>query len=218
MGMHRWINGILPQGDVGLYCEPFAGMLGVLLNRRPASNELVNDINGHIYTFWRAMRDYPEEFERLCHVTPYCRRTYEEAHEGLHTGAYDGDIVRRAWAVCVVVQQSMAHSVDGKGWGVVYTARGGDSGGKFAEKVHRLHARIRDVQLENMCALSILERLIKVPCDNAVVYCDPPYQDTFTSGYDVAELDREKMSDLLQKQKAKVAISGYDDEWIIWIG
>jgi site-specific DNA-adenine methylase len=49
-------------GDVGTYIEPFAGSLAVLLNRPHAPNlETVNDIDGYIVNFWRAIAHAPDE-------------------------------------------------------------------------------------------------------------------------------------------------------------
>lgn len=49
-------------GDVANYCEPFAGSLAVLLGR-PATHtgrvETVNDLDGFICNFWRAVRADP---------------------------------------------------------------------------------------------------------------------------------------------------------------
>ena len=38
-GTGRWITSLLPQRAGVLYCEPFAGMLGVLLQRPPSKSE-----------------------------------------------------------------------------------------------------------------------------------------------------------------------------------
>ena len=47
-------------GVTDVYAEPFAGSLGVLLNRPPARREVVCDRSGHICNFWRAMQADPE--------------------------------------------------------------------------------------------------------------------------------------------------------------
>ena len=56
-------------GDVGGYVEPFAGSLGVLLGR-PAHHrravETVNDIDGYIVNFWRAVRAEPLAVAEHC--------------------------------------------------------------------------------------------------------------------------------------------------------
>lgn len=49
-------------GDVGSYCEPFAGSLACLLARpTPRGVETVNDINGYLVNFWRAVQAAPDE-------------------------------------------------------------------------------------------------------------------------------------------------------------
>jgi site-specific DNA-adenine methylase len=52
-------------GDVDHYVEPFAGALGVLLNRphpanRPYHSETVNDLDGFVVNAWRAIQWSPE--------------------------------------------------------------------------------------------------------------------------------------------------------------
>lgn len=50
-------------GDVSHYVEPFAGSLAVLLARPggPGRSELVNDLDGMIANFWRAVSLHPDE-------------------------------------------------------------------------------------------------------------------------------------------------------------
>jgi hypothetical protein len=52
------------MGEVSVYCEPFAGSLGVLLQREPAKHEVVNDADGWIVNFWRALAASPDEVAR----------------------------------------------------------------------------------------------------------------------------------------------------------
>ena len=54
-------------GDVGHYIEPFAGSLAVLLQRADPGRrvtETVNDLDGHLVNFWRAIKAAPEEVAR----------------------------------------------------------------------------------------------------------------------------------------------------------
>ena len=52
-------------GDVPNYVEPFAGSLAVLLGRpHVPRTETVNDLDGMIANFWRAVRAVPEEVAR----------------------------------------------------------------------------------------------------------------------------------------------------------
>lgn len=48
-------------GDVPNYVEPFAGSLAVLLNRpHPAKVETINDLDGFVANFWRALKEDPD--------------------------------------------------------------------------------------------------------------------------------------------------------------
>jgi DNA adenine methylase len=71
------IANLLPQHEH--YVEPFAGSLAVLLAKTPSRAETVNDLDGDLVTFWRVLRDRPDELERACALTPHSREEYEQA-------------------------------------------------------------------------------------------------------------------------------------------
>ena len=62
-GKRRWAELIWSKlGDPGVYAEPFAGSLAVLLHRRqPCPREIVCDLDGLLANFWRALRADPEQ-------------------------------------------------------------------------------------------------------------------------------------------------------------
>ena len=61
-GKRRWAASIWSKlGDPGVYAEPFAGSLAVLLHRRqPCPREITCDSDGLLCNFWRALRADPE--------------------------------------------------------------------------------------------------------------------------------------------------------------
>ena len=63
------------------YIEPFAGSLAVLLAKTPSRMETVNDLDGLLMTFWRVLRDQPEQLARACALTPHSRAEYESARD-----------------------------------------------------------------------------------------------------------------------------------------
>ena len=67
-GAHKtgqWIASLLPPvGTTYTYIEPFAGMLGVMLQRPKHRREIANDLDGDLVNWWRAVRDYPEATRR----------------------------------------------------------------------------------------------------------------------------------------------------------
>ena len=85
-GTGKWIAGLLPPpGAAYSYIEPFAGMLGVLLQRQPARREIANDLDGDVINWWRVVRDYPAELGELLDWTPgWSAAMFEEAVANLN--------------------------------------------------------------------------------------------------------------------------------------
>lgn len=48
----------------GHYVEPYCGSLAVLLAKAPSDHETVNDLDGRLMTFWRVLRDRPDDLAR----------------------------------------------------------------------------------------------------------------------------------------------------------
>ena len=208
-----WIAGILPWHRDSCYVEPFAGMLGVLLCRRPVKIEIVNDRDGDLICWWRMVRDHPNKFAHLVIQTPKSRDLYREACSRLKAGI--ASPVRRALALHIRITQGLLH---GTGtcpaqWSPSFkdhisTRKRPESRRK---QFRQLADRLRDVQIENRCVLHLLQRTADI--ERAVIYCDPPYPSATTTPYAHAEIDLPAMREALLAQKGQVAVSGYGDEW-----
>jgi DNA adenine methylase len=55
------------------YLEPFAGGAAVLFAKPPAERETLNDLDGTVMRFWRALREQPEALASAVALTPYSR-------------------------------------------------------------------------------------------------------------------------------------------------
>ena len=216
--INDWIQARLPEA--ALYCEPFAGMLNILLNRKRSRNEIVSDANGHIMTWWRAVRDYPEELARRMMATPFHRAQHRECYEMLFGSGADETrpAIDTAWAVTVVIADGLMHvcSADkSDSWAPKYGTSGRFTREGLASRFAPLADRIREVQFESWPAERMLVRTAGMA--DAMIYCDPPYvsrpKTTIVYGKGAMPIDVPKISELLLAQKGKVAISGYDDEW-----
>ena len=91
----RWIAGLLPPPEATYtYVEPYAGMLGILLQRRPAKREIVSDLDADLINWWTVVRDEPEALAELLEWTPgWSSDLFAEACHNLD----DPDPVRRAY-------------------------------------------------------------------------------------------------------------------------
>ena len=211
-GKGEWIAGLLPSEKNSCYIEPFAGMAGVLLSRQPVKVEILNDLNGRLVNWWRAVRDWPEEFSWLVEHTPISRDKYTWAARAVDDPELPA--IRRSLAFHILLDQSPVASdcrLSPGGWSRRFTPAVGSIARHSKEDIKRLSARLWTVQLDNCDALGLLERT--ADCDYAVIYCDPPYPTADTSAYAFGNLDFHRLADLLRLQKGAVAVSGYPGEW-----
>jgi len=168
------------------YVEPFCGAASMLFSKQPAAVETINDLDSGVAGFFRVLRDQPEEFMRLARLSEYGRELYNECRA---TWQDETDPVRRAWKWWYVASTSF-----GGTWGaslgtVVTLSRRGMSGqcSKLQSRIEDVLPvcieRLRRVQIENMDALTVIDRYCT---KDGFCYCDPPYVgETRTSaGYD----------------------------------
>ena len=115
-----WVASQLPPPTGNqLYVEPFAGMLGVLLRRHPAGVEVVNDLDGRIINFWRAVKDAPDELADRIDATPYSRTEYLAAISlnklaaKQHLTDLPKPDITAAAALAVILEQGRQPYIDG---------------------------------------------------------------------------------------------------------
>ena len=195
--------------------EPFAGMLSILLNRRPVDIEIMNDANGNIVNYWRVLRDRPGELERKLELTPWAKEEY------LHccANAEEGDDVERARKFVVRVAQGMLKSDKQNSWILITT-------GNFVRgymmlkpgQIKALAERIKALQIDAARdACDFLERIFEKNWvkRELLIYCDPPYQVESSDDVYTKSLDFERMKDILRNapEHAKIAISGYPGDY-----
>ena len=200
-----WIASMLPYREA--YAEPFAGMLGVLLQRKKSQYEMVNDLEGLICKFWECIRKHPDELEWRCANSPLCRKTYEDAWDirDRHLRGEEFPVLDLAHAVAVILTS---------GYSGIMTSRYFASSvfshhrrlHRFWPKIAGLHKRAIDIQIENLCALEFLDKTKDIA--DCVIYCDPPYPETGKMYmHDIPS--KADFMDVLKQQKGLVAVSGY---------
>ena len=212
-GKNVWIRSHLPVLKYASYIEPFAGMLGVLLQREPAYLEIVNDIDSHIINWWRWVREKPRKFNRYLEYTPWSRKQFLIAKERLLVEKGYSDSFQDAIDYTVLVMQSV-HRRPRAGFGISYQQQRDAVTGWRSNLDRRLgliSKRIKNVVLECRDATEILQRTADIP--NTLIYADPPYHTADAGNYTENEIDVGTLTELLLAQKGWVAISGYQNEW-----
>ena len=196
---------LLPQ-RTDVYVEPFAGMLGILLQRVKSKNEIVNDKDTEIWNWWLVMRDHHEALLDKLDRTPNSRTELACCQ----LPADPEDIVEQARRTSVKILYGLQTSTASQSWRRCARQEGGiASWHKVRKRLDAVAYRIRDIQLENSDAVGIIERF-----QEGLVYCDPPYTSAPGSKeYGVHQFDKPAMTDAVLHSAAQIAISGYADEW-----
>lgn len=214
------IAALLPRHEH--YVEPFAGSLAVLLAKRPSRMETVNDLDHLLMTFWRVLRDKPEQLARVCALTPHARAEHAAARAADLAQLDDVEAARLVW---VWISQSRGGTMKAStGWRCHVNPGGNSTGmpGYLEAYVDRMAAaaeRLHHVSLECLPAIEIVEKYGKHR--QCCLYLDPPYLGDTRSdsgggnGYRVDMPNPEDHAELLcslRKCEASVVLSGYHSE------
>ncbi|SKL67346.1 D12 class N6 adenine-specific DNA methyltransferase [Mycobacteroides abscessus subsp. massiliense] len=217
----RRIADLLPRH--GHYVEPFAGSLAVLLAKKPSRMETVNDLDDRLMTFWRVLRDKPEQLARACALTPHSRAEYSTARDA-DLDSTDGD-VERARLIWVQIAQGRGGTLLRQtGWRYYVNPSRNSTGmpGYLSAYVARMAAaaeRLHHVSLESRPALEIIEKYGAHP--KCCLYIDPPYLgDTRSTpgggnGYRIdmpTHAEHVELLSALIACRASVVLSGYPSE------
>lgn len=207
---------LLPPHRV--YVEPFAGSAAMLLAKRPAPVEVINDLDGDVANFFAMLRDRPGDLVRACWLTPYSREEYAAAKDR----GEDLDPIERArrwWVRCC--QSVNGGGAGGRaGWAISTTPKSNAAGeaARRADALMAVAARLRGVYVEHRPAIDLIARHTG---PDVLIYADPPYLATTRTGrersrgrdytHDTdAELDHRQLADALRTTDATVLVSGYD--------
>ena len=194
------------------YVEPFAGSLAILLAKPPSHMETVNDLDQDLVTFWRVLRDRPDELIRACALTPHARAEQQAAYD-LDTP----DDLERARRVWVLLSQGRCSTLRRTGWRF-YRDPGGSSYSfpdylaAYVERMPPAAARILGVSLECRPALEVIADYGQHP--NVLLYVDPPYERAARNSLNYrhemgGESAHRELADAMIACRAAVVLSGY---------
>jgi DNA adenine methylase len=225
-----WIIDHLPR-NIQLYVEPYAGAATVLINRTPTGVEVLNDIDHHLVSLFRFLRDVDtDELYRSLVLTPFSREEYAQSKKPLPDDLPDVEKARRLF-----IRYNQAYG--GVGQAVAYRTPNTDGGwavnklgipgkpsvaaGVWVRRIDRLHRvaeRLRMVQIESHPALHVLKHY---DTPETVFYVDPPYLPESVKdqrslrrmyAFPMSADDHAELLELLVGLKGMVLLSGYTSE------
>lgn len=207
-----WIAGLLPAHQH--YVEPFAGSLAVLLAKPRSRMETVNDLDHELITFWKVLRDRPDELIRACALTPHARTELDATWEPVPDGD-DLELARRIWCR---LAQGRSGTLRRTGWRYYIDPAGSAVGmpgylDGYRDRLAAAAERLMAVSLECLPALEIIAKYGSHL--DVLLYVDPPYLGTTRpwSNYRVemkAEQEHRDLAAALWDCAAAVVLSGYD--------
>jgi DNA adenine methylase len=184
-----WIASLLPKHRV--YVEPFAGSAAVLFAKAPAPHEVIGDLDGNVVTFFRVLRDRPDELARACQLTPYSRAEFRAATMDAGEDLDDLERARRFF-----VRTTQSYNAAGSGlahrtaWSNGSHGVGSSRASTVRDRANNLLAlaeRLRTVIVEDRPAEYLLEKL---DGPEVAFYCDPPYLGATRSSLDAGQRRR----------------------------
>jgi DNA adenine methylase len=198
------------------YVDPFAGSLAVLLAKPPSRMETVNDIDGDLVTFWRVLRDRPDDLERVCALTPHSRAEYAACRDA-EPVADELETARRVWLLLTQGRGGTLREAT-TGWRHFVKADGSSTGmvgnlGGYLARMAPAAARLRQVSLECLPALDLIAKYGREP--GTLLYVDPPYLGS-TRGWGnnyrhelKGDDEHRELAEALHACDAAVVLSGY---------
>lgn len=206
-----WIIKHIPPHKV--YCEPFLGSAAVFLNKEPAYNEILNDLDDDVYNFFKAVREYPEKFCRLIDVTPYSRTEYSAAY--IDEPVSDLERARRFAVKCWQGFGCGNKYKNGYRRGIGDTSPNpAKSWSQLPETIMLAAERLKNAQIEHKDALELISDLYG---KDTFIYIDPPYMKETRKkknqyNYEMADEQHMKLLKIAKESSCKIMISAYENE------
>lgn len=199
------------------YLEPFCGGSSVLLAKHPSKMETINDRDGRLMTFWRVLRERPEDLMRVCALTPHSRGEYQHCLDVEADPVGDDlEVARRVW---VRLSQGRGGTQRRTGWRSYIDPSGSNLGmpgylEAYRDRMAVVAERMAHVSLECRPALELIEQYGAV-ARGMVMYVDPPYLGSTRSGRNyLVEMsgadEHRELATALRAARATVILSGYD--------
>lgn len=155
------------------YVEPFFGGGSVLFAKPSAPMETINDVDEHLVTFWRVLRNRPHELAWVCSTTPHSRRETTATRD---ISAGDPDELERARRVWIQLTQGRAARLTRTGWRYVITEAAKQSLPDYLDgylgRLLDAAERLRGVSLECRDGLALINAY---DAPRTCFYVDPPY-------------------------------------------
>lgn len=219
-GKNRWAQQIIALfPEHGHYIEPFGGSAAILLNKAPSQIETYNDLDSDVATFFKVLREQPEDLLRALQLTPWSREEFNLSRSGELV-----DPLEQARRFYIRIRQGFnaLPRLHSNGWkhSILASARSQNCPETWLASLDSLELvaqRFLTIQIENRPALEIIHAYDHEDC---FMYLDPPYVLSARSAksshnqnlaytHEMEDADHRALAAALQNIKSKCMVSGY---------
>ncbi len=219
----KWIGGksrlrkdiiaILPEHSC--YVEPFAGAAWVLFGKPPSDVEILNDLDQELVSFFRVVKEKPEEliesfqfelvsraeFNRLAEQDTSKLTDVQRAHRFYY-------LIMAGWGGELNYPRFQTSITDGGHGNRLIGALKG-----LRERLQPIHERLKTVIIENLPWEACIDRYDR---ENVVMYVDPPYPGNGCNYFHNMRnwQDHERLANRLRQSSCRWIVSSYDKEEI----
>lgn len=202
--------------DVFHLAEPFSGSAAVALNFKQARIRTINDINSEVYTFFKVLREKPEQLIYQLELTPYSREEYNHGSPSIEIYS-DVEKARRFFLrTCQSFGNSGALKIYNSWSYTIRDSRYGcsQSTARFLNKVAGLKDVVNEMRYMQIENIDFKKFILKYDSAQTVFYVDPPYVHETRSMHqkytdEMTEGDHKDLANLLLNIKGKFLLSGY---------
>jgi DNA adenine methylase len=193
------------------YVELFSGAAWVLFGKKPSDVEILNDIDQELTTFFRVVKEKPQEllesfewelvaraeFERLAQLNPLELTDVQRAHRFYY-------LIMAGWGGEANYPRFQTSVSDGGHGNRLIGALK-----RLHERILPIHERLRTVIIENLDWEDCLDRYDR---DKTFFYIDPPYPGNGVNyKHNMRDWqEHQKLANKLAKTKGKWILSSYD--------
>lgn len=207
--LRKHIINVIPSHTC--YVEPFAGAAWVLFGKQPSDVEVINDIDEELITFFRVVKEKPEEliqsfeweivsraeFTRLAELNPLELTDVQRAHRFYY-------IIMAGWGGELNYPRFQISIKDGGHGNRLIGALK-----HLRERLIPVYERLSTVIIENLDWSKCIERY---DSPTTVFYIDPPYPENGCNyKYNMRDWkDHKNLADVLSRTQSKWILSSYN--------
>lgn len=211
-----WVISHMPAHQT--YVELYGGAASILLLKHRAHGEIYNDLNSDVVNIFRVLRDplRAAALIELIRLTPYARAEYRIAYEPCKDPIESARrMIFRSWAGI----GSDSATRPAAGFRLYRKTTSGTTAAQdwlgFSEHLNDIVQRLRGVVIENLDALTLIERMDR---PDTLFYADPPYVRSTRAASSVkypcemTDADHRALADRLHSIQGMAMISGYESD------